>query len=290
VLPYPRIAEELRLETLRTIAEVRDAQKRLTGSFGVVPTMGALHEGHLTLVRSARAENDHVFVSIFVNPTQFGPNEDFAAYPRDVDRDLALLETEGVDYVFLPGVEEMYPPHGETFVEVGQVANRLEGEHRPGHFRGVATVVLKLFNILKPTRAYFGRKDAQQLVVIRRMVRDLHLDIEVVPVDTVREPDGLALSSRNAYLNPSERQAALCLSSALNLAREMWTRGTRDADYIRRRMLDVLAEEELAKPDYVSIAHPETLEELERIHGRVLVSMAVRIGKTRLIDNITLGE
>jgi pantoate--beta-alanine ligase len=280
----------LAVQTLNSVAEVHAAQKRLTGSFGVVPTMGALHEGHLTLVRRARAENDHVFVSIFVNPTQFGPNEDFTAYPRDVEHDLALLEAEGVDYVFLPAVEEMYAAGAETIVDVGPITERLEGAHRPGHFRGVATVVLKLFNILMPTRAYFGRKDAQQLVVIRRMVRDLDVDVDIVAVDTVREPDGLALSSRNAYLSPTERQAALCLSSALNLAREMWTRGTRDADYIRRRMLEVIAEEELAKPDYVSIAHPGTLEELERIQGPALVSMAVRIGRTRLIDNVTLGE
>jgi pantoate--beta-alanine ligase len=242
------------------------------------------------LARRARSENDHVFVSIFVNPTQFGPAEDFTAYPRDIDRDLALLETEGVDYVFMPSVEEMYRSGAETIVDIGSVTERLEGAHRPGHFRGVATVVLKLFSILKPTRAYFGRKDAQQLVVIRRMVRDLDLDVEIVPVDTVREPDGLALSSRNAYLNPTEREAALCLSSALNLAQEMWTRGTRDADYIRRRMLDIIEDEELAKADYVSIAHPETLEELERIQGPALVSMAVRIGRTRLIDNVTLGS
>ena len=278
------------METLETVADVRAAQKRLTGAAGLVPTMGALHEGHLTLVRRARAENDHVFVSIFVNPTQFGPNEDFTAYPRDLEHDLSLLEAEGVDCVFLPSVEEMYRVGAETVVDVGLITERLEGVHRPGHFRGVATVVLKLFNILKPTHAYFGRKDAQQLVVIRRMVRDLDLDVEVVPIDTVREPDGLALSSRNAYLNSTERQAALCLSSALNLAEEMWTRGTRDADYIRRRMLDIIEEEELAKADYVSIAHPETLEELERIHGPALVSLAVRIGRTRLIDNVTLGE
>ena len=278
------------MQLLNTIADVRDVQSRLTGSRGVVPTMGALHEGHLTLVRRARAENDHVFVSIFVNPTQFGPNEDFTAYPRDVERDLKLLEAEGVDYVFLPPVEEMYRPGADTYVDAGPITDRLEGAHRPGHFRGVTTVVLKLLNILKPTRAYFGRKDAQQLVVIRRMVRDLDVDVEIVAVETVREADGLALSSRNAYLSATEREAALCLSSALNLAREMWTRGTRDADYIRRRMLDVIGEEELATPEYVSIAHPETLEELERIHGPALVSIAVRIGRTRLIDNVTLGE
>jgi pantoate--beta-alanine ligase len=174
-------------------------------------------------------------------------------------------------------------------VDAGPLTERLEGAHRPGHFRGVATVVLKLFNILKPTRAYFGRKDAQQLVVIRRMVRDLDVDVEIVPVETVREPDGLALSSRNSYLNTAEREAALCLSSELNLAQEMWTRGTRDVDYIRRRMLDIIEEEELAKADYVSIAHPETLEELERIQGPALVSMAVRVGRTRLTDTVTEG-
>jgi pantoate--beta-alanine ligase len=278
------------VEILTTVAAVRAAQRGLAGSFGVVLTMGALHEGHLALVRRARAENNHVFVSIFVNPTQFAPNEDFAAYPRDTERDLRLLEAEGVDYAFLPSVEEMYPEGSETIVDVGEIADRLEGEHRPGHFRGVATVVLKLFNILRPARSYFGRKDAQQLVVIRRMASDLDLDVEIVGVDTVREPDGLAMSSRNAYLNEPERKAALCLYSALSLAREMWTRGTRDANYIRRRMLDVLAEEELARPDYVSIADPETLEEMDRIQGRALVSLAVRIGRTRLIDNLTLGE
>jgi pantoate--beta-alanine ligase len=278
------------VQVLTSVEEVRAAQHGLAGSFGVVLTMGALHEGHLSLVRRARAENEQVFVSIFVNPTQFGPSEDFAAYPRDTGRDLKLLEAAGVDYVFLPSVDEMYPEDAGTVVDVGPIANRLEGEHRPGHFRGVATVVLKLFHILKPTRTYFGKKDAQQLVVVRRMVRDLDLDVEVLAVDTVREPDGLAMSSRNTYLSETERKAALCLWNALTLAREMWTRGTRDADHIRRRMLDVIAEEELAAPDYVSIANPETLEELERIQGRALVSLAVRIGRTRLIDNVMLGE
>jgi pantoate--beta-alanine ligase len=277
------------MQTLRTIAEVRAVQRSLTGDVGLVPTMGALHEGHLTLVRSARADNDHVFVSIFVNPTQFGPNEDFAAYPRDIDRDLSLLEAEGVDYVFLPSVEEMYPRDAETYVDVGPISDRLEGAFRPGHFRGVATVVLKLFTIVKPARAYFGRKDAQQLVVIRRMVRDLNVDVEIVPVDTVREPDGLAMSSRNAYLNPTERKAALCLHEALSLAREMWTRGARDAEAFRKRLRELIEDEELARIDYVSVANPETLEELDRIHGPALVSLAVRIGRTRLIDNITLG-
>ncbi|HEX5368331.1 MAG TPA: pantoate--beta-alanine ligase [Dehalococcoidia bacterium] len=278
------------MQTLKTVAEVRTTRAAISGSVGLVPTMGALHEGHLTLVRKARVANDHVWVSIFVNPTQFGPNEDFAAYPRDIERDLALLEKEGAEAVFLPSVEEMYPPDGTTYVDAGPVSEVLEGAFRPGHFRGVTTVVLKLLNIVQPTRAYFGRKDAQQLVVIRRMVRDLNLNIEVVPVDTVREPDGLALSSRNAYLNQAERKSALCLSEALNLAREMWTRGARDAEAFRRRMRDVIDEEELASIDYVSVADPKTLQELERIKGRALVSLAVRIGRTRLIDNVTIGN
>ena len=278
------------MQTLNTVAEVRLARAATSGSVGLVPTMGALHEGHLTLVRRALQANDHVWVSIFVNPTQFGPNEDFAAYPRDVERDLALLEQEGVEAVFLPSVEEMYPPDATTYVDAGPVTEVLEGAFRPGHFRGVTTVVLKLLNIVQPTRAYFGRKDAQQLVVIRRMVRDLDLNVEVVPVDTVREADGLALSSRNAYLNQTERKAALCLSEALSLAREMWTRGARDAEAFRQRMRDVIGEEELARIDYVSVADPESLQELARIKGKALVSMAVRIGRTRLIDNATLGE
>jgi len=278
------------LEVLESIAEVRAARCSLSGTVGLVPTMGALHEGHLTLVRQTRAANDHVFVSIFVNPMQFGPNEDFTAYPRDIDRDIALLEAEGVDYVFLPPVEEVYRPGAETFVDVGPLSERLEGAFRPGHFRGVATVVLKLLNIVQPTRAYFGKKDAQQLVVIQRLVRDLDVNVEIVPVDTVREPDGLAMSSRNAYLNDVERKAALCLHEALELAREMWTRGVRDAGAFRNRMRELIESEELARIDYVSIANPETLEELDRLQGAALVSMAVRIGKTRLIDNVTLGQ
>ena len=277
------------MKVLRSIAEVREVRRGIEGTVGLVPTMGALHEGHLALVRQARAANDHVFVSIFVNPTQFGPNEDFTTYPRDIERDVALLEAEGVDYVFLPAVEEMYRPGAETFVDVGPISERLEGAFRPGHFRGVATVVLKLLNIVQPTRAYFGKKDAQQLVVIRRLVRDLDVDVEIVPVDTVRESDGLAMSSRNAYLNDAERKAALCLHGALDLAREMWTRGARDAGAFRSRMRELIGAEELARIDYVSIANPETLEEVDRIQGAVLVSMAVRIGKTRLIDNVTLG-
>jgi pantoate--beta-alanine ligase len=276
------------VQVLTTIAQVRAARAAVAGSAGLVPTMGALHEGHLALVRAARTANDHVFVSIFVNPTQFGPNEDFAAYPRDTDRDLDLLRAEAVDFVFMPSAEEMYPPGFDTAIDAGLIAEPLEGAHRPGHFLGVATVVL-LLNIVGPTRAYFGRKDAQQLAVIRHVVRDLDLDVEIVPVDTVREPDGLAMSSRNAYLSPAERRSALVLWNALSLAREMWTRGARDAEAFRKRMRELIEEEEAARIDYISVADPETLREVDRIRGPVLVSLAVHIGRTRLIDNITLG-
>jgi pantoate--beta-alanine ligase len=278
------------VEVLTTIAEVRAIRRLLSGSSGFVPTMGALHEGHLSLVQAARRENDTVFVSIFVNPTQFGPNEDLSAYPRDMDRDLSLLRVEGVDYVFTPSVEEIYPAGFETSVCVGSIAEPLEGAHRPGHFRGVATVVLKLLNIVQPNRAYFGRKDAQQLAVIRKTVKDLDLAVEIVPGPTIREPDGLALSSRNVYLSPTERGAATVLWQALSLATEIWMRGARDAEQIRSRMRELIEGEELARIDYISVADPETLQELDRIHGPALVSLAVHIGRTRLIDNIVLGE
>jgi pantoate--beta-alanine ligase len=277
------------MQILTTVAEVRGVRAAKLESVGLIPTMGALHEGHLTLVRQARAANNCVCVSIFVNPRQFGPNEDFAAYPRDTDRDLELLREEGVDFVFMPAVEVIYPQGFDTSVDAGLITEPLEGLHRSGHFLGVATVVLKLLNIVEPTRAYFGRKDAQQLAVIRRMVRDLDVNVEIVAVDTVREPDGLAMSSRNVYLNPAERQAAPVLWNALCLAREMWTRGTRDAQAFRNRMRELIATEELARVDYISVADPETLRDVERIQGPVLVSLAVRIGRTRLIDNITLG-
>ena len=251
--------------------------------------MGALHDGHLALVRQARAANDCVCVSIFVNPTQFAPNEDLASYPRNTERDLELLTAENVDYVFMPSADEMYPKGFDAKVEIGTITERLEGAARPGHFAGVATVVLKLFNIVRPTSAYFGRKDAQQLVVLQTMVRDLNLDVVIVPVETVREPDGLAMSSRNAYLTPAERRAALVLWNALSLAREMWTRGARDAETYRIRMRELIESEELARLDYVSVADPETFIEVPRIQGPALVSLAVRIGGTRLIDNLTLG-
>jgi len=282
--------QESRLRVLKSIAEFRSVRAGLSGSLGFVPTMGYLHEGHVALVRAAREQNDHVGVSVFVNPMQFGPKEDFSRYPRDEDRDLALLAEAGVDLVLMPTVDEMYPAGATTSVDPGALGEVLEGAFRPGHFRGVATIVLKLFEIVRPTRAYFGRKDAQQLVVIRRMVRDLNLDVEIVPMLTVREADGLAMSSRNIYLSPVERESALCLHKALTLAQEMWARGLRDAGTYRARMREVIDSEPSAIIDYVSVADPESLEELDRIQGPALVSMAVRIGRTRLIDNVALGE
>lgn len=272
-----------------TIDQYRRIRAAMTGTVGAVPTMGYLHEGHLALVRRARAENDHVVVSIFVNPTQFGPNEDYARYPRDPERDLALLRAEGVDAVFMPSVEEMYPEGFATYVNVERLTERLEGAHRPGHFRGVTTVVTKLFHILQPHRAYFGQKDAQQLIVIRRMTRDLAFPVDIVDVPTVREPDGLAMSSRNVYLSPDERRAATVLFRALERARQLWDAGVRDGDRLREAMREVIDSEPLARADYVSVADPETLEELGAIEGRALASLAVRLGSTRLIDCAWLG-
>lgn len=276
------------MQVVRTIPEARTIRRTLPGTWGFVPTMGYLHEGHLSLVRRARAENDRVAVSIFVNPTQFGPHEDYNRYPRDLERDLRLLEPLGVDLVFAPSVEEMYPPGFQTWVIVDEVSRPLEGAARPGHFRGVATVVTKLFNIIQPDRAYFGQKDAQQAVVIRQMVRDLNIPVEIVVCPTVREPDGLAMSSRNTYLSPEERQAATVLFRALQAAKAHYEKGERDAERLREVMREVIRAEPLARLDYVSVAHPETLQELSHVEGPALLSLAVYIGKTRLIDNILL--
>lgn len=278
------------MKVFSAISEFKEARQKVEGSIGFVPTMGYLHEGHLTLVRQARTENDVVVVSIFVNPTQFGPKEDFARYPRDTERDLALLDKEKTDWVFMPSAEEMYPRGFSSWVEVEKVTDKLEGGVRPGHFRGVATIVAKLFNIVQPNIAYFGQKDAQQAVVIRKMAADLNMNLEVVVAPTVRELDGLAMSSRNIYLNPEERKAALVLWRSLNLSRQLWQEGERKADSLRQRMIAIIQEEPLAVIDYVSIADPETLDELVEVDCPALVSLAVRIGKTRLIDNITLGD
>ena len=276
------------MEVIKTIAEMRRLRASLIEPLGFVPTMGYLHQGHLALVRQARTDNASLVVSIFVNPTQFAPGEDFGKYPRDLKRDLALLEKEGVDTVFAPSKSEMYPPRFSSHVEVDGLTKRLEGASRPGHFSGVTTVVAKLFNIVQPTRAYFGQKDAQQAIVIEKMAADLNMDIKIIALPTVREPDGLALSSRNSYLNPIERQAAAVLYQALMLAKKLWQRGEKDATKIRNEMVCLIRKEPLAAIDYVSIADNETLEELEEVRPPVLVSLAVKIGETRLIDNIVL--
>jgi len=277
------------MQVINNIEEMKKARKELTGSVGFVPTMGFLHEGHLTLVRRAKRKNDVAVVSIFVNPTQFGPSEDFAQYPRDTERDLALLEKEGVDIVFMPAPNDMYPGGYNTWVETFGITNKLEGKKRPGHFRGVTTIVNKLFNIVLPHKAYFGQKDGQQLRVIQKMVADLNMHVRIVPVPTVREVDGLAMSSRNTYLNEQERQAALVLNKALSIAEEMYMRGEHDAARIRVKMTGLIKKEPLAKIDYISIANSDTLEELTYIDHPALVSMAVKIGTTRLIDNRTIG-
>jgi pantoate--beta-alanine ligase len=270
-----------------TIEGVR-AWRRTAGDVGLVPTMGALHEGHLTLVRRARAESERVAVSIFVNPTQFGPNEDLDRYPRPLERDLELLQREQVDLVFLPAVEEMYPPGSDTAVVPGRIARRLEGRTRPGHFRGVATVVAKLFGIVLPDRAYFGEKDGQQLRVIQAMVRDLALPVTIVSVATVREPDGLALSSRNVYLDEGQRRAATVLWRALQAVNGAWARGERRCAALRAAMRAVIDAEPLAVLDYVSVADPITLDELQRAEGDAFASLAVRIGGVHLIDNLLM--
>jgi pantoate--beta-alanine ligase len=251
--------------------------------------MGYLHEGHLSLVRRAREECDHVIVSVFVNPTQFGPQEDLSKYPRDLERDLQLMEPLGVDLVWTPIAEIMYPPGYQTWVEVTEITRPLEGAMRPGHFKGVTTIVAKLFTGTQPDKAYFGQKDAQQAAVIRRMTRDLNFPIEIVICPIVREPDGLAMSSRNVYLEPEQRKTATVLYRSLTAAKNAYQSGERSAEALCQIMKDVLASEPLAEMQYVSCADYDTLEELDTVTGKTLLSMAVFLGKTRLIDNFVLG-
>ncbi len=256
---------------------------------GLVPTMGYLHEGHLTLMRRARAEQGLVIATLFVNPLQFGPQEDYADYPRDLERDCKLAESTGIDILFAPAVDEMYPAGGGkmlTFVDVEKITATLCGASRPGHFRGVATVVSKLFNISEVDVAYFGQKDAQQVAVIRRMAEDLNMNVKIIAVPIVREADGLAMSSRNKYLDPGQRQAALVLSRSLNKAAGILTAGVRDSADILAAMRDLIGGEPLAEIDYIEIVDPLTLESVEKIESRALLAMAVRFGKTRLIDNM----
>ncbi|MDZ7372635.1 MAG: pantoate--beta-alanine ligase [candidate division KSB1 bacterium] len=279
---------------MRVIESVREMQSeaeslRLAGKrIGFVPTMGYLHEGHLSLVRIARQHSDVVVVSIFVNPTQFGPQEDYNRYPRDLERDLRLLEKEATDIVFHPSAEEMYPPPYYTYVEVEKLTEPLCGAFRPGHFRGVTTVVCKLFHIVKPHLAVFGQKDAQQARVIQQMVRDLNFDVEIVVAPIVREPDGLAMSSRNTYLSPQERQDALVLYRSLCRAKELISLGERDPRRIRNEMEGVLRSVPTSRIDYIAMVDPDTLEEVSQLTGRVMIALAVWIGNARLIDNMVV--
>ena len=277
------------MQTVTSISELRAARSALPGPVGFVPTMGYLHAGHISLAERARTECASAAASIFVNPTQFGPNEDLAKYPRDLPRDLALLEAAGVDLVWTPTPEIMYPLGFQTWVTVDTLTLPLEGEVRAGHFRGVTTVVAKLFNAVRPEKAYFGQKDAQQAAVIRQMVRDLDFPIEIVVCPIVREPDGLAMSSRNVYLNPEERQAATVLFRSLSAAKSAYDSGERAAEKLRARVREEVAGEPLARLQYVSCVDYDSLKELEMVEGKALLSMAVHFGKTRLIDNFVLG-
>ncbi|HSS52504.1 MAG TPA: pantoate--beta-alanine ligase [Thermoanaerobaculia bacterium] len=280
------------MRTARTKDELRlrvEAWRREGARIGFVPTMGALHEGHLSLVRIARERATRVVASVFVNPTQFGPTEDFNRYPRQPEKDAAMLEGAGCDLLFLPGVETIYPPGNATFVEPAGAALGLEGTCRPGHFRGVATVVLSLLNLVQADLAVFGEKDAQQLAVIRQMARDFHLPVEIVPAPTIREADGLAMSSRNAYLSPPERQAATVLYRSLSTAAELIAAGERCGDEVRRRLLEVLESEPAAKVEYAEVVNAETFAPVEILQGNLVLPLAVRIGGTRLIDNIRLA-
>lgn len=270
-----KLAEELRLSGKR---------------IAFVPTMGYLHEGHLNLMREGRRRADNLVISIFVNPTQFGPGEDFEKYPRDFERDEQLASEVGVDTIFYPDATSMYPPGYQTYVTVEEVSRNLCGRSRPIHFRGVATVCTKLFNIVKPHEAIFGKKDFQQLVVIKRMVKDLNMDLEIVGVNTTREADGLAMSSRNSYLEPEERNSALSLSRGLKIAKELYDRGERDASVIIKAVRDFIAGHEHTDIDYVKICDTETLKDVEKIEGESVVALAVRVGRPRLIDNYVFGE
>lgn len=277
------------MRIIQEILPMSRACLQASRSLGLVPTMGALHEGHLALVKRARQENETLAVSIFVNPAQFGSGEDLQNYPRDLNRDLDLLRQEGTDLVFVPKAEDVYPPGFDTWVDPGRLGDKLEGIHRPGHFRGVATIVAKLFNLVRPDRAYFGQKDGQQTLVIKQLARDLDLGLEVVVVPTVRHQDGLALSSRNVHLTSEQRKAAPALYRALCYARELWQGGQDDASALRRQARRLLEREAaIEEIDYFSVADGQSLEELEVAATGAMVSVAARMGQTRLIDNVIL--
>ncbi len=279
------------MQTIKTIAEVRTAAvevRRAGKRIGFVPTMGALHEGHLSLVRAAKQSCDVVVVSIFVNPTQFGPNEDFSKYPRDLERDRELLARDRADIIFAPATEEMYPPGAATFVTVEGLDTRNEGRMRPGHYRGVATIVTKLFQIVQPDAAFFGQKDAGQLALIRKLVRDLDIPVEIVGCPIVREADGLAMSSRNVYLSPAERKQGLVLHRALKAVEATYRDGERSAAALTMVAQNVFAAEPGVKPDYIEVLDPMTLLPVERVDGETLVAVAAKVGATRLLDNVVL--
>ncbi|MFZ3062313.1 MAG: pantoate--beta-alanine ligase [Actinomycetota bacterium] len=277
------------MKTLSKIPQIREAAKaerEMGKSIGFVPTMGYFHQGHLSLMKAARRECDTVVISIFVNPTQFGPTEDFASYPRDVERDKKMAEAVGVDYAFIPSVEEIYPDGYSTYVDIeGSLTKGLCAADRPGHFRGCATVVAKLFNIVQPDKAYFGQKDVQQAIIMKRMVDDLNIPVEIVVCPIVREKDGLAMSSRNVYLSPEERKAAPVLYKALRKAEEMVGAGERKAPAIRKTMEDIIRSEPLANIEYIAICDTTNLEEVEEIKDETLIALAAKFGKARLIDN-----
>ena len=279
------------MRIVETSAEMAALCRTVQRPLGLVPTMGALHDGHLSLARQARADSETMAASIFVNPSQFGPNEDFATYPRSFERDLQLLEENGADLVFAPPPDEVYPAGFDTWIDPGAVAQGMEGAARPGHFRGVATVVAKLFTITRPDRAYFGQKDGQQVAVIRKLNDDLNLGVDVVVMPTIREPDGLALSSRNAYLTPEERETAPTVYRALCAAEDVWRRGERDAGKIQRAANNILGREALIDAvDYVSVVDAETMQLVRTVPAgrRVMIAIAVRVGSVRLIDNVVL--
>ena len=279
------------MKILKTVAEVRETIKswRKEGfSIGFVPTMGYLHEGHQSLIKKAHEQNDKVIVSVFVNPMQFGPNEDFESYPRDIERDSKICEEAGGNVIFNPEISEMYDEYFSSFVNMDTLPNGLCGKSRPIHFKGVCTVVAKLFNIVTPDRAYFGQKDAQQLAIIKRMVSDLNFDIEIIGCPIIREDDGLAKSSRNTYLNPEERQAAVVLSKALNLGRELVEKGEKNVENVINVIKAEIDKEKLAKIDYIEVVDMNKLQPIKEINCSILVAIAVYIGKTRLIDNFII--
>lgn len=296
VQPLVSRREAFFMGTIRVIESVKEMQShcerlRLAGKkISFVPTMGYFHEGHLSLMKEARKTADHVIVSIYVNPTQFGPKEDFSKYPRDFERDAGMAQSVGVDVIFFPSNQDMYPEGYQTYVDVEKVTKNLCGLSRPGHFRGVTTICCKLFNIVKPHSAVFGRKDFQQLAAIRRMVEDLNLDLEIIGLPTFREPDGLAMSSRNVYLSKEERVSALTLVGSLKLAQKLYAAGERDADVMIRQAEKLIKRSHFTDIDYIKICDAKTLEDVSRIKGEVVMALAVKVGKTRLIDNTVLGE